>query len=470
MPQLPIPDDWNGDDWRCVQVFWPDSVKYNALLIGFLSYLTRGRAWDAKTGSITDVQAVGWDIYRRNWDLPLCEGGHSPNVPSPGDLPCDRGYDDIGCSEDCEDFMTCAITDFRCNNGVFEMFQCGKWLPVPICDGMFSGGNPPADDDPVVVEPDDDEQAADWRCSKATTIVDTLFSVAAAELEHKFAVLFVREVEQECGLDLSNWQLYNNQLFLLSSEVVQEDLSDALTDAHRDSLICKLFSRLDGSNNDLGANQWDIIGRELVSEYIGNPLEFTFMSGAKEAVGLQTMRALTRTGVLLTVGDCCADPGPELPANTTWAKDIDLRVSQYGGTLVGTDAVWTEGIGVVATLNGNFDNIAGWRKSRSSPASSSTLTFVHLEIPTWPIKADNGGVTSWVYQHPNIVNANPNFWARSEIEFECNEVVNQGEELQFVNGSIGSAVPEPSGGTSILRRIIIAGYGADPFPDIPNYE
>lgn len=66
MPQIPIPTDWNGTDWVCVILDWPNSETWLSLLRGFISEPARGRFWDAKTGSITDTQAIGLDIIGRN--------------------------------------------------------------------------------------------------------------------------------------------------------------------------------------------------------------------------------------------------------------------------------------------------------------------------------------------------------------------------------------------------------------------
>lgn len=69
--QNPIPFDWDGESWRRLCVCWPDSPQWLALLRGFITYATRGRAWDGSTGSIKDIQAIGWQIANNN--LPLQE-------------------------------------------------------------------------------------------------------------------------------------------------------------------------------------------------------------------------------------------------------------------------------------------------------------------------------------------------------------------------------------------------------------
>jgi len=66
MPQMPIPDDWDGVTWCCQVVEWPASQQWQAILVGFLSTPSRGRFWDGDTGIIVDVQEVGQQIIDRN--------------------------------------------------------------------------------------------------------------------------------------------------------------------------------------------------------------------------------------------------------------------------------------------------------------------------------------------------------------------------------------------------------------------
>lgn len=66
MPVFPIPNDWNGTDWACVIIEWPDSPQWMGLLRGLITTPTRGRHWDGTTGSIVDAQAIGLEIQERN--------------------------------------------------------------------------------------------------------------------------------------------------------------------------------------------------------------------------------------------------------------------------------------------------------------------------------------------------------------------------------------------------------------------
>lgn len=71
--RLPIPDDWDGEDWYCVRVQWPNSQEWFALLSNLLVVPARGRSWDERTGTITDVQETGKEIVERNIHYIQCE-------------------------------------------------------------------------------------------------------------------------------------------------------------------------------------------------------------------------------------------------------------------------------------------------------------------------------------------------------------------------------------------------------------
>lgn len=63
---MPIPDDWDGTTWDCWMIEWPSSTLWTAILCGFVTQPTRGRFWDASTGSVAGAQAIGKQIENRN--------------------------------------------------------------------------------------------------------------------------------------------------------------------------------------------------------------------------------------------------------------------------------------------------------------------------------------------------------------------------------------------------------------------
>ena len=66
MPRYPIPTDWDGNDWACVIIEWPNSPQFLGILRGLITTPLRGWFWDEKTGSIIDAQIIGREIEERN--------------------------------------------------------------------------------------------------------------------------------------------------------------------------------------------------------------------------------------------------------------------------------------------------------------------------------------------------------------------------------------------------------------------
>lgn len=60
---LPIPDDWQGDEYALALVCIPNSQQWKALFLGALSTLSYGRTWDRNTGSIKEAQSIANEIY-----------------------------------------------------------------------------------------------------------------------------------------------------------------------------------------------------------------------------------------------------------------------------------------------------------------------------------------------------------------------------------------------------------------------
>lgn len=465
--KLPIPSDWNGEDWNCLQIQWPASREYNAILMGFLSYLTRGRVWDETTGVIKSVQAVGWEIVNKNRLLPTCEG-ESGEIPSPGEEPCWKAYEGV-CEDDCEGDMGCCITNLRWSvNGELEMLRCGEW---EVVDGYVA--LPPQTTEETIKEAETPEQAAEWACKKAQAIVESFWSAANYALDHWGDVTgFISGMNNAAGATLNwNWVLFLQE-FCFAADIIELDtyVANELTDANKTALICTLSKRLDGSNNDIGANQTEIINDVFGERWtaLDNPVMFTFAGDLKQCYGREQWREITRNSAILYDGNCCPEVvAPILPEGTTWAHEYRFDIYASGWTLVGQGATRVDGQGVVSTVSANFQSISGVRKSAPSPQANSKLTFVRLEYDQWPTCL-SPQVGSWAYHSPNVINKNGQYWGRSVIQFECDETIQQGEELQLGNATVYGPDPLPSG-TSVLRRVIIAGTGQDLFPSDPQY-
>ena len=61
--KLPIPVDWNGDDYALMMLCIPDSVQWRAIMRGAIYGLTWWLSWDNSTGETRTVRQIANEIY-----------------------------------------------------------------------------------------------------------------------------------------------------------------------------------------------------------------------------------------------------------------------------------------------------------------------------------------------------------------------------------------------------------------------
>jgi hypothetical protein len=160
--KISIPDDWNGVDWTCVQIQWPDSPLWLAILRGFIITPSRGRFWDQDTGIVTEVQQIGFLIEKLNYLLTECNGAPLP-PPDPDVIEyfCGGGGDD-------EDDMGQCMTDLTFEDGVWY-----KWFG-PCCKIAITGDGQTIAQPPPEDTTEDPEEPQTWACNKASYMAFTL--------------------------------------------------------------------------------------------------------------------------------------------------------------------------------------------------------------------------------------------------------------------------------------------------------
>lgn len=155
-PGLPIPDDWNGTEWCRFAICWPDSLQWRAILAGFITTPMLGRTWDSATGTITDVQQIGRDIFESNLDW---------------------RYSIVStCAESSQDF----IDAIRYLGDSLRVQNCCNSVGSPGGPGTGGTGSTIATPVPAVVQnepPDGFDTWADYRtyqCEVATWLLGTI--------------------------------------------------------------------------------------------------------------------------------------------------------------------------------------------------------------------------------------------------------------------------------------------------------
>ncbi len=67
--ELPMPDDWNGEDFCKWAICWPDSVKWKSILYGLIESPNQGRFWDFSTGNFLLLRQSFKPAYDYNFEL-----------------------------------------------------------------------------------------------------------------------------------------------------------------------------------------------------------------------------------------------------------------------------------------------------------------------------------------------------------------------------------------------------------------
>lgn len=211
--KLPIPDDWNGEDWRCVEVQWPDSPLWIAILAGLLTTPTRGRFWDEQTGNIKQVQAVGNEIWNKNFPLNDCSVCPSPNGPGPMPTPVQIGTI-CGLLERGMNMGLCGYNPkaFKVEDGILYVRDfCGDWVAV--------GAMTPASEETPASNPlDDPEDPPSWfACGKVSGLIDAMAALVQAALDN-YAV--PGSFEPACRAAVPNATLGRAAIYLLLTDMI----------------------------------------------------------------------------------------------------------------------------------------------------------------------------------------------------------------------------------------------------------
>lgn len=176
--QIPIPDDWDGVSWQCAQVEFPDSPLWTAILLGLLSYATRARVWDGDSGSILDAQAVGREIWERNFPLVPCAECDTETEPGGNNT----GTEPLEITGDlCMNGCSIPYGALRWYGGKLQFRYCGEWYDVggaPVIDLPIS---PDDDTDPYI--PPEIDGGGYSACGKAQAVMDMVYGVVTSILD-----------------------------------------------------------------------------------------------------------------------------------------------------------------------------------------------------------------------------------------------------------------------------------------------
>lgn len=466
--QIPIPDDWNHQAWHCVQISWPNSPLWNAILFGFLSQATRGRFWDGSTGSIKNAQATGWQIWDRNIPLIDCAGLLGPVLDGTTAI---LAGGCLGCPED--DDMPCVDLSglLKIEDGVlYVKDSCGDWVAV----GSFAPGaaSEPIGDDPL--NPDGDPGFTYSACGKATALIEKMRAVgqtawdARTQPPWQYGKLFHADHPDLVGGTtwFTNAVLLAIQLDIVTSH---EDVFDTNeTDILKEWLADKLANDAAG----LTSQQFDDLKTKIAQVNGGiNLMDPTgimkgnFWGAVMNAIGPGDAANITKMGAGNTAAVCEGSiVWPEIPVLYDWVHRYDFRPSLNG---------WTDGNTMWVVNQGFYNPSVNWAERlgeahKTPVVTGGNMTFMAMRVTTWPTNPGYGGVGPWWFK----VDADAyysNVWIASQnwITWSPPTPPLIDGDISVANYQFDQTQPGEPSGVSKWYELLIAGTGADPFPADP---
>lgn len=332
--KVPIPQDWNGESWTCVQVQWPNSPEWVAILTGFISVPGSGRFWDGKTGIITDTQSIGEEIWDKNWPFVSC-GDVDPTPPDQNTIHCLIGSAETGINEDTA-MSLCGYNPnaFKIEDGVLWVRDfCGEWVAI----GALASPN---EDPPPNIWDDVDPTPDFYACGKVEYIIDQFILLSNAAWDNwtnPFTIEGAMRNAVTSAVNLERAHCYEWMALLATVSLVAQksDFNDATavqnakcvalgtvaatgvgTDGEVDAVVGALAAAF---NNEIGA----------ISE-----LPWAVYWGfVRDTFGRKDCRLLLSLGATNGAADCeCVDPDP-YTGSVTWADTRTIQLESQGATL-----------------------------------------------------------------------------------------------------------------------------------------
>ena len=432
MPKFPIPDDWDGQAWRCVQVEWPDSPQYRAVLLGFMTYLTRGRAWNEGTGTITDAQVVGREIYARNYPFNPCDGeSRECEVCTTGGFAgLGGGCEDDDC-EECTD-MAC-ITAIKIENGIlYVQYGCCEWVEVGPVDDSTVQSLP----DLPWEQPGQTPPAEYSGCGKAQAVVDALWRVGDSAYDHRLdaPIIFQRKVEAESGIKLNwYWSLILQSQAVLVEAIWTVQLFDPEVKAE---WICTLDRWFEDDGNGMNADTVQAFAKHVVLSNWGNLIDDAFAGNfwlyVINAIGNNNFNNIAKIGAKDVRDDC------DCPEN------LGLTPPPFSQTLILYDVIAEmEVADCTATYNNKvFDGITvpGAYIQGSGETDTTSNRSCDLEQFDAPALAVLAGDEVWIL--PSLYSKGPSTSFNFELGITLHRTGGDTEVLQlFGDGDEIEALP-----------------------------
>lgn len=373
MSGVQIPNDWDGDDLTCFTVFWPDTPQWIGLLVGLLSYITRGRFYDANSGNIRSAQEVGRTIFEANIPLVTCDGSGEVSVPDTDIIHAVMG----GCFSEIDAMTLCGYNPkaFRIDDGkLYVRDFCGEWVEIGSLSP--SGNLPPESDQP---DPLPEGMLATPACAMASKLVgalETIISVAFDSVNGADPLYGWIDFQDDVGSAVPGIDLAFSDTFNMFYNVWALNVAGYGSETQNplvgQALRCAYAAVLTPSNAGISSDEYTTlrnITNGIAREWLGEHYGFETTMGnvwenAIKAIGAKDAAKLTYNVQPTEDMDCSCPEEPEPPIEATtngWyllgPYNVDIAHYAYNsfGTLKQQLPHDTYGVALRATWSGQMN-------------------------------------------------------------------------------------------------------------------
>lgn len=474
--QLKIPDDWDGKSWRCIQLTIPDSNQWADIFRGFLVTPTRGRAWDINSGNIKAVQAIGWEIWDRNFPFSSCV-----ELPeeSPDSQNSNSDLADSWIGGGCEEQeMGCTGIDprnIKIEAGVLYVRFCGEWEAVGEVPGAISGTTDPATAPVVIV----DEENENPDCRKAYVVASAIMEVVNEIDDHKAEVLCAIAVIRNLPhLSLNIEKVLIIQALLLGKSILTGG-SAVVESGDEEKIRCWIKGLMSDEYDDPLGIEYQALGPYLFGAFGLEVPRGLMYQNALYAIGSATYRDLVRSAKNLPEEpECCeqtiALPDWTQPGQRDWVQVFDMAE-------LGDRAYWgwaggvIEGVGIaVAGFNNDCDSGPSIEIETTYGGGGTITDFViEWESPSldvqgntdWHMGVANPGAGDFITGLPGPFPMSPGVYQQEANELSVAVADYANIYISAVVGFGEGACDDQAWETQALRirRFAYAGTGTNPF-------
>lgn len=439
----------------CIQI--PTSlIPY---ITGALEPLRFPMAWYGENGDVTRAMRIfSTLIAELGAMITACQNQNS--TPSSGE------------SEDCMSGNCGPTPPVKIDNGRLYYWWCCEWVEI----GNLTLDAPLTPDDNVV-EPEVPEEQVNLACLKARVIGEMVWDLVKTipdTIDDTLPIFWVPEIQKRYGVDLYDkfvvaaiGSLVTGGIMELVGEQysIIPDYMSVFSTYSKEKYICHLAQNLSGETSAIVQADLETIMMSLQVLLLAH-VGVAYIANCILAIGIADFDRATRAAALDSREyDCsCPEEQPVVPEGMDWAHFYDFRLDQYDWVIDSQDGEWQMGVGFVNEIV-QYANLPQASKNSEFAGTDDAQWRYWRATVQWPVSSGYADACMVRVQGQGNVAIEP-YIGMPIVSGSVNSPFPDGAIFRCFRGQSGD--PNASG-TAILKTLLIAGTGDDPFPNDAPY-